>query len=189
MLDGSGLTAGDLVVPDRRPASRRTAAPRTISDQGLVQQVLDITVPANVVAPLVVVTTSGGSFTFRGGAAATPLADLAPADAGDTLANALSVNLPADRRVTIAQTIGDNAFAGQDVDLYQLTANAGDLLTLDAARQSGNFLYVRLFDAAGNPLANDGFSGPDSSPRIALFQVAGDRHVLRGRQRLVEHDV
>ena len=42
----------------------------------------------------------------------------------------MSVNLPADRRVRINQAIGDGAFAGQDVDLYQLTGSAGDILTL-----------------------------------------------------------
>ena len=97
--------------------------------------------------------------------------DLTPADAGDAIAAALSVNLPADRRVRIEQTIGDGAFAGQDVDLYQLTGSAGDILTLDATRLSASSLYLRLFDAAGNQLAADGFSGPNSSPRIAPFRL------------------
>jgi len=45
------------------------------------------------------------------------------------------------------------------------------VFTLDAARQSANSLYLRLFDAAGVQLVADGFSGPNSSPRVANFRL------------------
>ena len=170
-LEGSGFAAGDLVVSIDGRQVGGVLTPRMVSDQGLVQQVLDVTVPTGVANQVVTVTTSGGSFTLLANASVTALANLNPADAGDTIAAAAAVNLPANRRVTIAQTIGDNGFAGQDVDLYQVTGVAGDVFTLDAARQSANSLYLRLFDAAGVQLVADGFSGPNSSPRIANFRL------------------
>ena len=65
VLEGTGFAAGDLVVSIDGRQVGGTLTPRVVSDQGLVQQVLDVTVPANVTAPVVTVTTSGGSYTLR----------------------------------------------------------------------------------------------------------------------------
>ena len=91
----------------------------------------------------------------------------------------LVLNLPANRSVQVTQAVGDSVLAGQDVDLYRFNGAAGDLVTIVATPTSGNLLYARLFDAAGNQLAADAFSGPASSPRIVAFRLpaAGNYYI------------
>jgi hypothetical protein len=91
-------------------------------------------------------------------------------DVGDTLTTALAVSLSADSRVNILSTIGDSTSGFNDVDLYRFTGTAGDVLAISLSRlNTSGYGYVRLFDAAGNQLAADAFSGPNSTPRIAKF--------------------
>ena len=70
--------------------------------------------------------------------------------------------------VAVNQQVGDNAFTVKDVDLYQLAGNQGDVLTVSEDRQAPGTLYayLRVFDAAGNQLAIDYGSGPNSTSRI-----------------------
>ena len=128
---------------------------------------------------MITVTTNGGSFTLRPDLTIdqtniTTLPDVVTTvDVGDTLATALAVTLPSNSRVTIDPAIGDNAFGINDVDLFSITANAGDALSIDVTRIDASLVnsYVRLFDAIGNELAADVTSGPGSNPRISLFSV------------------
>ena len=50
---------------------------------------------------------------------------------GDSIGSALTVSLPINNTVTVAQSVGDNGFGGRDVDLYRLNLTAGDVLTMD----------------------------------------------------------
>jgi len=122
---------------------------------------------AGTSAGVVRVTTAGGSFTLRPAATITSLPDVTPAaDVNDTVATALAVNLPGDRKVKIFQTVGDNAGGSGDVDMYSLVLQAGDQLTFDIDAQvngSGLDSYVRLFDSNGTLLVgNDDSNGRDS---------------------------
>nr|WP_161501232.1 Ig-like domain-containing protein [Rhodopirellula sp. SM50] len=183
LLEGTGLVEGDLAVTiDGQLVS--TLDVLISSDQGLDQQVVDLTVPAGVSAGVVVVTTAGGSFTLRPAAtiATEPDLFLGP-DSGDTLATAVALNLPVNSVLNVhSQSIGDNAFGAQDVDLYRITVNAGDVICVDVTRQSPFSLvnsYVRLFDAAGNELASDVNSGPDGNSRLVDVRLpaAGDYYL------------
>jgi len=80
-------------------------------------------------------------------------------DAGDTLATALPVDIPA----RIAARIGDGPAAARDVDLYRVTLLAGQRLVadVDAHTLPGSSpldSYLRLFNDSGMELArNDDF--------------------------------
>jgi hypothetical protein len=86
-------------------------------------------------------------------------------DVGDTLATALAVTLPINNQVTIAQSIGDNAFGNRDADLYRLTANAGDTLSLDATRLNTTSLDLQWLslNADGLALTPNPVVGPDAT--------------------------
>jgi hypothetical protein len=94
-------------------------------------------------------------------------------DVGDTLASALPVTVPLDGGFSIEQTIGDNAFGAQDVDVYRFDASAGNTLTIDVSKRSTGLLYVyaRLFDASGHELAANVADGLDATPHIGRFTV------------------
>src|SRR3989442_1689391 len=76
--------------------------------------------------------------------------------------------LAANSRVRIVETIND----ALDVDLYSLTANAGEVLGVSMSRLPfGQLSYVRVFDAAGTEVAADLGSGPNSAP-LLHYRVA-----------------
>ncbi|WP_419580402.1 Ig-like domain-containing protein [Stieleria magnilauensis] len=184
LLEGTGLVEGGLTVTiDGQVVSGLDVL--VISDQGLDQQVVDLTVPAGVSAGVVVVSTAGGSFTLRPAATIVTESDLfLGPDTGDTLATAeVLVDLLINRRLNVhSQSIGDNDFIAQDVDLYRFTANAGDVIGIDVIRQAPFSLvnsYVRLFDATGNELASDVNSGPDGNSRLTDVRLpaAGDYYI------------
>ena len=91
---------------------------------------------------------------------------------GDTLATALQTSLvPGLRTTIVGQAIGDNSYGALDVDLYQVSLQAGQQLIADVDAQvvdggpplSNLDSYLRVFDASGNQLAadNDGVD-PDT---------------------------
>ena len=88
-----------------------------------------------------------------------------PGDSGepnDSLDVAVSIDLSRGTATT-AGTIGDGAYRRRDVDLFAVSLNAGDVLTVDvdAAVLASNLdTYLRLFDPSGWPLAaNDDADG------------------------------
>src|SRR6266850_1601754 len=170
LLEGSGLIQGELTLTIDGVA---IAAPdvRVIGDRGLDQQVIALTVPAGVSAGVVRAASAGGTATWRPAASIAQQSDLAPAaDVGDTLAPAQALGLVTNSRVHITESIGD----GLDVDLYSVTASAGEMLRVAMSRpSSGGLSYVRLFDAAGVELAADGFSGGGSTP-LLFYHVRAD---------------
>ncbi len=170
-LEGTGLRVGGLGVSiDGQNAT--IGGGLTTSERGsLDQQIVDVTVPAGTSAGLITVTTPGGSFTYRPGAAIVAQPDITPpGDSGDTIAGALALTLPGNASVLVNQQIGDGTFTSKDVDLYQFSGNGGDLITVDVTRTTG-FHYARLFNASGTQLAIDGFSGPNSNARITGFRL------------------
>ena len=180
VVEGAGLVAGQTTLRVDGQVATLLGPIETLTEQGLVQQMLAFTVPAGIGAGVVTVTTAGGTASLQLGVTLTAQPNVSPAsDVGDTLAGALVLNLPANRSVQVTQAVGDSVLAGQDVDLYRFNGGAGDLVTIVATPTSGNLLYARLFDAAGNQLAADAFSGPASSPRIVAFRLpaAGNYYI------------
>jgi hypothetical protein len=98
-----------------------------------------------------------------------------PDVAGDTLATALNLGLPAaGGSAAAAGRIGDGAFGAMDVDFYSFQASAGSTVTLQTMQPAGAAAmdtYLRLFDAAGNLLAANDDSGSYYS-LIANFTLA-----------------
>src|SRR5262249_20090186 len=82
-----------------------------------------------------------------------PLEDRVVLDAGDTLASALHTGLgpAAGTFFQPIETIGDNAYGSNDVDIYQFDAAAGQALIVQPG--SDYFTMRRLFDSFGNQLA------------------------------------
>jgi hypothetical protein len=82
----------------------------------------------------------------------TPTADAE----GDTIASALATNLgPADGTYSHTAHVGDGLYPLKDVDLYQINAAAGQVMTATTALPSGGTsvsTYLRLFDATGTAL-------------------------------------
>ena len=93
---------------------------------------------------------------------------------GATLATAQALALAANSRVRVVETINDSL----DVDLYRLTANAGDVLSVAMSRVQFGNSYVRLFDAAGVQVAADGFSGPQSAPLVHYHVAASGTYYV-----------
>ncbi|EAQ79300.1 Calx-beta domain-containing protein [Blastopirellula marina] len=93
---------------------------------------------------------------------------------GDDLTTAQTVSLTENVLTEIDAEIGDGLFPGKDIDLFQVTLQQGQALTIDI---DANYLdtgggwysdlnsYLRLFDASGNELAenNYGYSANDYS--------------------------
>src|SRR5262249_41269271 len=75
---------------------------------------------------------------------------------GDTIATAVATNLgPADGTYSHTAHVGDGLYPLKDVDLYQISAAAGQVMTATTALPSGGTsvgTYLRLFDATGTPL-------------------------------------
>jgi hypothetical protein len=101
----------------------------------------------------------------------TPTADTA----GDTIATAQATNLgPTAGTFNATATIGDGLYPLKDVDLYRVDVAAGQVLTA-ATAQPG---YLRLFDAAGRPLAGVVNSGSGANtPLEYQFATAGAYYV------------
>src|SRR5438876_1563745 len=84
----------------------------------------------------------------------------APAERNDTIATAVETGLSpgAPGRYLARGEIGDNNYKALDVDLFKVQATAGSLLRVDLdAVAFGSTLdpVLRVFDAAGHPLAAD----------------------------------
>ena len=150
VLEGTGLTANDLVVSiDGRGVG--SFAVRTLVDgtNAVDQQLLTLTVPAGVGAGVITVSTAGGTSVLRSGAtSSTALADITPAtDIGDTLATALNPGLGANQRVNINGSMPSSA--PLNVDMVRVDLTAGDQLALNMANSAGLYAYLRVFDANG----------------------------------------
>ena len=171
ILEGTGLVEDEVNIT----IDGQAVALSEVTTVGVIgsfdQQVVVLTVPNGVSDGVITVTTDGGSFTF------TPvdtqvitITDLG--EIGDTLATAETVTLGNNSLTTVTSTLGDSGDT-RDVDMLTFEGNAGDLITLSAARLEGfgGFMYLRLFDADGNQLAADGFSGNGSNPRILNFTL------------------
>ena len=181
LLEGTGLVENDLTLSID---GQNVATPdvETIFDRSRDQQVIVLTVPGGVSDGEINVTTSGGSYTLATAITLNALADVVTGETaggagditGNTLGTALAVNLPSRSSVTIDPFIN----TALDVDLYQFSFNAGDLLQIDVqgtGAGTGNLgdSYLRVFDSAGNALAADDSSGPSSDSRLK-FRVPTD---------------
>ena len=76
---------------------------------------------------------------------------------------------------TLTTAIGNNAFAGRDVDLYRFTASAGDRVS---ANINSQFYFsnpinslLKLFDADGNVLATNDNIGGSTDSQIDQFEI------------------
>ena len=130
------------------------------------QQLITLLVPANITTGVITATTDGGTATLQTAVSITQAPPLTlAADVGDTLATARLVTLAPNSQLSIDPNtgIGDNAFAGRDVDLFRLELLAGERLVLDLDAQTIGFplnSVLRLFNAVGSQLAsNNDFGG------------------------------
>jgi hypothetical protein len=108
----------------------------------------------------------------------TPVADAA----GDTLATAQATNLgPSDGSFSTNATIGDGLYPLKDVDLYQITASAGQLLTATTALPASGtpipFTTLELFNSAGTLLANYYYGGISATRIDYQFGTAGTYYI------------
>ena len=128
---------------------------------------------------------SGGSGT--GGSTGNYRLDLnlfvpTPDAAGDTLASAQATGLgPTPGTFSVNATIGDGLYLNNDVDLYKVTANAGQILTAVTSLPTGgtpiNGVNMRLFDSTGNQLSIV-YYGSDSSSQLQYqFASAGTYYI------------
>ncbi|MEY2842731.1 MAG: hypothetical protein RI920_768, partial [Pseudomonadota bacterium] len=169
MLEGTGLTANDLVITiDGRTVGSFTV--RTIVDSannnGVDQQLLTLTVPAGVSAGRITVSTAGGNAQLRAGnLSITALSDVTSAsDVGDTIATALNTGLAANQSVKVNGGIG----GALDVDLYRVDLAAGELLTLNLSNAE-LYGYLRIFNAAGTAVQTPVQFNPGSSNSLLRF--------------------
>jgi hypothetical protein len=108
----------------------------------------------------------------------TPTAD----SEGDTIATALATGLgTGDGTYTHTATIGDGLYPLKDVDLYQITASAGQLLTATTALPASGtaipYTVLELFNSAGTQLGNYS-SASISNTRIDYqFGAAGTYYI------------
>ncbi|MGB0600309.1 MAG: Ig-like domain-containing protein [Rubripirellula sp.] len=159
ILEGTGLAASELTL---LAGGQFVPIPqvKTIFSEGIAQQVIQFTVPDEVVGNRVQVITPGGSAiihrdnpptdidninTFENGGTGNDLI-------GDTLATAFAFDLPLDRRVVI----GDSWInRGTDVDLYAVNLTAGDQTTFELRELTTATNYLRLFDFNGHELEDN----------------------------------
>jgi len=179
VLEGTGLVEGELLIDIDGVPVIGTVDMTIVNDRGRDQQVVDLTVPAGVGDGVITVTTNGGSFTYTPYTLTTLVDVVTITDVGDTIATALTVTLSANSQVTVDPNIGDSV-SPPDVDMFSVTADAGDILTIDVLRIDASLTnsYLRLFDAAGTELSADVVSGPDNNPRIAFtVPTTGTYHI------------
>ena len=94
--------------------------------------------------------------------------------AGDSLGSERLVTLTGGQSVELGGLMGDGSYGTADVDMFQVTLNAGDSLTIDidaAQLDDGSTLssldsYVRIFDEYGSEMDSNG-DGTD--PETGLF--------------------
>jgi hypothetical protein len=107
----------------------------------------------------------------------TPAAD----GAGDTLATAQATGIgPANGTFSASAHIGDGLYPLRDVDLYQFQAAAGQGLIAGTSQVAGGtflFTTLRLFDAAGHPLASDTVGNYPNSAIRYVFSTSGTYYV------------
>jgi uncharacterized protein YjiK len=148
------------------------------------QQLLTLLVPTGVTTGAITATTDGGTATLQTAVTITQAPSLTlTTDVGDTLATAQAVTLALNSQLSIdASTgIGDNAFAGRDVDLFRLELLAGERLVLDIDAQSIGLpvnSVLRLFNAAGTQIAvNNDFGGSVDAFLNVTVSTAGTYYV------------
>jgi hypothetical protein len=178
VLDGSGLTASDLVVQvDGRGVGSFSV--RTVYDgtsNSADQQLLTLTVPNGVSEGIVTVSTAGGTSTLKRGVSLIADADFAPAaDPGDTLVSAQLLALLADHQLSVQASIGDGAQSTRDVDLYRLDLNAGDVLSLSL---SGLTSRLRIFDGNGAQLSAQNYNAAGTTAPLRWVAPAAGSYTL-----------
>jgi hypothetical protein len=80
--------------------------------------------------------------------------------AGDTLATAQVTGIGQAPSFSVNATIGDGLYLNNDVDLYRVQANAGQVVTAVTSLPAGGTpmeTVLRLFDSSGNELTNNAF--------------------------------
>ncbi len=87
-------------------------------------------------------------------------------DVGDTLGTAQFIDLPLNHRVTLEGMVGDTIFDGRDVDFFQVTASAGEILSIRVPADGPSFFSARAFDLDGTLLAIVSSGGMNTSMRI-----------------------
>jgi hypothetical protein len=105
----------------------------------------------------------------------------APTEPNDTLATA-SVGLAAGvDEAVLAGVVGDGAAGTRDVDLYTVSLEAGQLLNASIrARVDGSTLhsYLRIFNAAGTPVASNDDSLGSQDSTIAFMATASGTYYV-----------
>jgi hypothetical protein len=177
VLEGTGLIEGGLTITiDGQTVVTKDV--RNILDNDtlgfpnsvLDQQIVTLTVPAGVSAGVIQVLTGGGSFRMKPGGSTTTTTVSFAAEIGDTLATAQALAVANNNQLTV-NGAGLNINTALDVDMYSFTANAGDVLNIEAVRLGG-FQVIRLFNAAGTQLFVDSsISGPNSDAVMRNFIV------------------
>ncbi|WP_164103076.1 FG-GAP-like repeat-containing protein [Candidatus Laterigemmans baculatus] len=110
-----------------------------------------------------------GTFALASADPATVLSE----EVGDTLAAALTVNVPSEGRVRLQSSIGDNSFGSSDVDLYRVELTAGEGFVIDVDARSIELSSIdsilRVFDSSGTPLySNDDTADLDPALRFTV---------------------
>ena len=168
LIEGTGLAAGQvtMTVGGKAATPAAGAVHDTFAD-GLSQQAIGLIVPAGAAGAVIVVTTPGGSFTWRAAAPASLPALTPAADPGDTLTTATALGLAEGSSLVVHQQIGDGADGANDVNLYSFTGAAGDLITVNMGpTYTAPYTYTRLFNAAGVQLAIGNYG---SEPELNMF--------------------
>ncbi|WP_207398094.1 choice-of-anchor D domain-containing protein [Bremerella alba] len=115
-------------------------------------------------------------------------------DIGDTRGTAQSVGLTPGTQTQIDSKIGDGAYGTADVDMFQVTLNAGETLSADIDSyvlddgtnwSYGGYSHLRLFDSYGGEVAdsyyyetNDPDSGYGGDPFMEYTSAYGGTYYL-----------
>ena len=180
VVEGTGLIQGQYTLTVDGQAVVAPTVRTTTNSGGIGQQTIVFTVPDGVTNGLIQVATAGGTATLRADVATTELADVESGEVlgtagdliGDTLATAQGLTLPVDSQLAIPAWINQ----ANDVDLYQLNLNRGDLIRVNVQGSGAGIgslsdSYLRLFDSTGVELVADNSSGAGNDS-LLVYQIS-----------------
>ncbi|MCA9138079.1 MAG: pre-peptidase C-terminal domain-containing protein, partial [Planctomycetales bacterium] len=99
----------------------------------------------------------------------------APDGPGDSTDSALVVELQPNETQQFDETIGDGLFLDEDADLYKVTLQAGQTLTVDINAPVGAFdSYVRLFNRNGAEIAKNDDGPTFGNDSLLTYVVTSD---------------
>ena len=143
------------------------------------QQILTLTVPPAIGSGIITVLTNGGSATLQTGITLAQQPAFVPSgDVGDTIGTASALPLPVNSAIVVPGTIGDGANGGLDVDMYAVTAAAGEQITITG---TANFYsHIRVFNAAGADIlaANAGYVSTNTPTSFSVVAPAAGTYYV-----------